>query len=180
MDYNTTFLQNLSSAIQTTLTAFQTPDFLNTAQRFLSSVSQLSSAVQFSEIDNLLNSLSSIPLHPYQNLLWRHFDPNHNFKTIDDIPEPEKIPTKECLNYIAKKEQEINKTLFHNLTCAPEQQITSVFEALSGDCVVCDFEKQKNYLEFIEMVRQIPIDTITSENSNSLAKKIIAEYMKVI
>lgn len=180
MDYNTTFLQNLSTAIQNTLTAFQTPDFLNTAQGFLSSVNQLSNSIQFPEINSLLSQLSSIPLHPYQNLLWQHFDPDYKFKTIDDIPEPEKIPTKECLDYITKKEQEINKTLFHNLTCAPEQQITSGFETLSGDCVVCDFAKQKNYLEFIEMVRQIPIDTITSENCNSLAKKIIAEYIKVI
>jgi hypothetical protein len=175
-----TLIQNLSSAIQATISNFQTPEFVNTATDLLTAAQQLSSLPQLSDLDNLINSLSSVPLHPYQNLLWAHFEPGYKFKTIDEVPEPEKIPVKECIDYVTKKEQEINKTLFHNLTCAPDQQITSIFETLSGDQIVCNFEKQKKYLEFFEMVRQIPIDSITSENCNSLAKKIIAEYIKVI
>lgn len=175
-----TFIQNLSSAVQETLSNFQSPEFVNTATNLLTAAQQLSNLPQLSELDYLVNSLSSVPLHPYQNLLWGHFDPDHKFKTIDEIPEPEKIPTKECIDYITKKEQEINKTLFHNLTSSPDQQITSIYEQLSGGQIVCDFEKQKNYLEFFEMIRQIPIESITSENCNSIAKKIVAEYIKVI
>lgn len=179
MDQNT-YLLNLSSAVQAAVNNFQAAELLSTTNELLSTVQQLSSIPTFSELNDLINSLSSIPLHPYQNLLWKHFDPDHQFKTFDDIPEPEKIPTKECLDYINKKEQEINKTLFHNLTAAPEQQVTSIFDTLSGEQVICNIEKQKSYLEFIEMLKQIPLDSITSENSTSLTKKIIAEYIRVI
>lgn len=180
MDQNQTYIQNLSSVLQNSLTAFQTPEFLNATGILQTAIQQLTSVTQLVELDSLVDSLSSIPLHPYQNLLWKHFEPGYKFKTIDDIPEPDAIPTTECLRYISKKEQEISKTIFHNLTCCPEHQLHSAFEFLSGEQIVCNIEKQKNYIEFIEMLRQIPLDSITLENSNVLTKKIVAEYMRVL
>lgn len=180
MNHDLTYIQNLSSALQATLSSFQSPEFLNTADNLLSAVQGLSGYPQLSDIDNLINQLSSIPLHPYQNLLWRHFEPDHEFKSIDDVPEPEEIPVNECIKFFDQKEKEISRTIFHNLTCTPEQQLHSPFEFLSGEQILCHIDKQKKYLEFFEMVRQIPIDSITTENYTVLAKKLIAEYVKVV
>jgi hypothetical protein len=172
-----TLLCSLSSAIQSALTAVNSPELLNAQSKLLS-------ALQFqpnlSEIDNLVNQLTSIPLHPYERLMWEHFEPDYKFKTINDVKDPEIIPVEECLKFITNKEQELNKTLFHNLTCCPEQRIMSGFESLSGDEVVCNHEKQKKYLEFFEMVRRIPINSITPQNSTTIINKLISEYMKVI
>lgn len=172
-----TFLYNLSSAIQNTLSAIESPGFINIQKELLSAVQQ---KPNLSQIDALINELSSIPLHPYDRLMWEHFEPDHKFKTIDDIEDPGEIPIKECLNVVSKKEQEIGKTIFHNLTCCPDQRVMSGFEFLSGDQVVCNFEKQKNYLEFFEMVRRISVDSITPQNSTTIINKLVSEYMKVI
>ena len=177
MDLQTTFIQNLSSAIQTTLTALQTPEFLNTQNNLLSALQQ---GPDLSQIDTIVNELTSIPLHPYDRLMWEHFEPEHNFKTIDDIEDPGQLPAEKCIEYITKKEQEISSTIFHNLTCCPEHQVTSGFEFLSGDQIVCNYEKQRNYLEFFEMVRRIPINNITSENCTTILNKLISEYIKVL
>lgn len=177
MDYQNTLLQNLSSAIQATLTALQTPEFLNTESNLISALQQRPDLTQ---IDIIINELSSIPLHPYERLLWEHFEPDHKFKTIDDIEDPGEIPVEECIKHISQKEQELGKTLLHNLTCCPDQRIISGFEMLSGDSVVCNFERQKNYLEFFEMVRNIPVENITQQNYQTIINKVVAEYIRVL
>lgn len=177
MDYQNTLLQNLSSVVQATLTALQTPEFLNTESNLISALQQKPDLTQ---LDVIINELSSIPLHPYERLLWEHFEPDHKFKTIDDIEDPGEIPVEECIKHISQKEQELGKTLLHNLTCCSEQRITSGFEMLSGDCVVCDIQRQRNYLEFFEMVRNIPVETITPQNYQTILNKVVAEYIRVL
>lgn len=176
----TTLLNNLSAAIQATLNNLQSSEMQETTSEMFSALQQLSANSPLQGIDGLICSLTSIPMHPYQNLIWKHFEPDYKFKTIDEVPEPEEIPLDECVNYLAQKEKELNKTMFHNLTCCPEHQLQSAFEYMSGDQVVCNVEKQKNYLEFFEMVRQIPLDSITTENSPILAKKLVSEFIKVL
>jgi hypothetical protein len=178
IDYGSV-MQALSSTLQATMTAFNNPTFRRTTQELLSNLS-LTQAFTLSSIDQVTAALSSIPMHPYQRLLWEYFEPDHKFKTIDDVPEPDFIPVDETLKYIEQKTNSLNQTALHNLTCCPEQQIRTGFGFLSAGEVVYDLEKQKNYLEFFEMVRRIDPQTLTMENINTINKKIIAEYLKVI
>jgi len=178
IDYNA-IVQSLSASLQSTITAFSDPSFLSTQNQLLSSLAA-TQAFTLSSIDEVVNALSSIPLHPYQKLLHDYFGPDHTFKTINEVPEPETIPVEECVNYIQSKTKYLHTTALHNLTCEPQQQIRSAFGQLSGDAVVYDVEKQKNYLEFFEMVRQIDPKTLTPENVQGISKKIIGEYLRVI
>jgi len=177
-DYNT-MMQSLSSSFQAAMTAFNTPTFRKTTQDLLSSIS-VTQAFTLSSIDQITETLSNIPTHPYQRLLFEYFEPDHKFKTIDDVPEPEAIPAEECVNYIQQKMKQVNEVALHNLTCAPNEQIHTGFGFISGGEVMYDFEKHKNYLEFFEMVRRIDPKSLTPENINSISKKIIAEYLNVI
>lgn len=177
MDLQNTFLNNLSAVLQSALTAVQTPEFTSLENNLISA---LQLKPDLTQLDAIINELSSIPLHPYEHLLWEHFEPDHKFKTIDDVEDPGDIPTEQCIKYITQKEQELGSTIFHNLTCCPEHRVTSGFEVLSGNKVLCDIQKQKNYLEFFEMIRQIPLNSITPENSNIIFNKIVGEYIKVI
>jgi hypothetical protein len=173
--------QNLSAILLAAVSAAtHTPQLFDLNQTLLSALQQLSSIEQITQLDSFIDNLPSIPLHPYQKLIWQHFPSDYKFKTIDDVPEPESIPVQESLEFLTKKEKEISKTMFHNLTCCPEHFLRSGFEVLSGDEIVCDIDRQKNYLEFIEMIRQIPVESITEKNCSSLTKKILSEYFKVV
>lgn len=178
IDYNS-IVKSLSASLQSAVTAFNDPSFLSTQQQLLSNLAA-TQAFTLSSIDEVVNALSSIPLHPYQKLLHDYFGPDYTFKTIDEVPEPEVIPAEECVNYIQSKTRHLHTTSLHNLTCEPHLQIRSAFGYLSGDTVVYDIEKQKNYLEFFEMVRRIDPSTLTTDNVQSISKKIIGEYLKVI
>jgi hypothetical protein len=172
----TTYTQQLTSLLQDTLSSFNTPEFLSTKNELLSSLALNNT---LSAINSIVRELTSVPVHPYDILLCKHFDLDHKFKTIDDIPDPGTIPLEECIQFLKEKGKEINKTTFHNLTCQPEEQLTSVYQTLSNDKIICDIEKEKNYLEFFEMMRQIPIDSITEENCDVIGNKILAEYLRV-
>jgi len=133
-----------------------------------------------SALDTIICELTSVPVHPYDVLLSEYFEDDHKFKTLDDVPDPgQDLPYEECLKFLRTKEEEFNKTTFHNLTCKPEQQLTSVYQAISCDKIICDKEREKNYLEFFEMVRRIPAASITPETCDIITRKIIGEYMRV-
>lgn len=175
----TTALQALTSTIQGALSAFKDLSFQQSTQQILSSLQQTQEQT-LSSIEEITNTLSDIPYHPYQRLIWNHFEPEHKFKTIDEVPNQDDLPVKQCLEVITKKSEGYKQTIFHNLTCCPEQQLDSCFATLSGEEVVYDIDRQKRYLEFYEMVRQIPLDSINETNAITIAKKIAAEYIKVI
>lgn len=172
-------MQTLSSSLQSAMTAFSSPSFQRTTQELLSNIS-LTQAFTLSSIEQVTAALSSIPAHPYQRMLYDFFEPDHKFKTIDEVPEPDVVPIEESMKYIEAKAQEWNRTALHNLTCCPQEQIRAGFGYLSGGEVVYDVQKQKNYLEFFEMVRRIDPRSLNMGNINSISKKIIAEYLKVI
>jgi hypothetical protein len=50
----------------------------------------------------------------------------------------------------------------------------------SGDKILPDHDTQKKYIEFLEIARNIPIDSVTNDNYQQIAKKIIGAYFKII
>lgn len=172
-----TLTVQLSVALESALSAIDLPK-LQDLQKELEA--QINFTPLLTAIDAVTNMLTSIPVNPYEALLLEHFEPDHKFKTIDDIPDPGPLPLIECLNYLKEKDTQVNKIMFHNLTACDDQKFTSVFCSLSNDEVILDRDKQRNYLEFFEMMRQIPLDSINEENCDIIANKLIAEYIKVI
>jgi len=177
-DYSS-LVQTLSTSLQAAASAFNTPSFKASTQELLSGL-QLTQLQTISALNAVTQELSSIPVHPYQRMVYNFFGPDYTFKTFDDVPEPDYIPTHECVKYINEKMKDLHKTSMHNLTCCPEQQIHMAFGFLSGDEVVYDFNKQKNYLEFFEMLRRVDPQQLLPGKVEILSKKIISEYLKVI
>ena len=171
--------QSLSSTLQGALTAFNNLSFQQTAAQLLSGL-QTIQLDALSSIDAITAVLSGVPYHPYQRLLWNYFEPDHKFKTIDDVPNHDDLPVKQCIEVLTNKSEAHKQTIFHNLTCCPDQQLDSGFAMLSGNEIIYDYDRQKQYLEFYEMVRQIPMNSITEHNAITIAKKIAAEYIKII
>jgi hypothetical protein len=178
-----TYYTNLSSALQKVLSGFQTEEFLSTQQTLLSNIQSLT-ALQM--VDDVVASLSSIPLHPYQRLMWKYFDPDHQFKTIDEVEDPGKLSVFQCIEYLEQRGRACESMMFHNLTSNPDEQLPAMWcslsanEALSANEIVYDIEKQKKYLEFFEMARRVPVNDITEQNAVEIGRKLIAEFIRVV
>lgn len=172
---NNTYLQTLSTLFVQSLSTFSTPEWQNLKEDFATLTHTVTSLEQSIEA-----SLSAIPIHPYERLKYEYFGPDHCFKCLDDIEEPEKIPFERCIEYIKQKSDEALSTTFHNLTCCEEDKIYTAFACCSGDKLMPDHNRQKKYIEFLEIARNIPIEEITEENYMSVAKKLISQYMQVL
>jgi hypothetical protein len=170
-----TFVETLSTIFTQSLSSFHAADWQNVKEDLATLTHTVTSLEQTVEC-----CLSSIPTHPYERLKYNYFGPEYQFKTLEDLEEPEKIPYEKCLEYVRLKNEEVLFTTFHNLTCEEENKIYTAFMCCSGDRFIPDHKKQKKYIEFLELAKNIPLTSITSENCNSIAKKLIAEYMRVI
>ena len=108
-----TFTTELSVALESALSALeqQAPQLRNLQKEL---EQQLSLTPILTAIQTATNILSSIPVDPYQNLLSEYFEPDHKFKTIEDIPDPGQLPLIECLNYLKEKDTQVQKIMFHN------------------------------------------------------------------
>lgn len=129
-----------------------------------------------------LNALSSLPLHPYDRLKYDLYGPeykNIKFKTIDDIPAPTNFAVEEMLQAVINKTQSIQKTLLENLDHKPELFTNTMLNTVSGDKIIPNIEKHKQHIEFVELIRQIPIDeSLSIEQIQEYSKKIISEFVK--
>jgi hypothetical protein len=180
-NYNETILMQLSSALQATLTAFETSNILETQNTILSSFAQNLSAFSPQAIQDAITAATSgIPIHPYDRLKYEYLGPDYIPKTLEDVEDPGELPVMECVNYIKQKGQEVQSTLFHNLTCAKELQLDTVYSYVSGDEVVYNISKQRSILEFFEFAKTIKPSDITDENCNEIARKLMCEYIKAI
>jgi hypothetical protein len=170
-----TVIDQLSGLFTSALTALQSPEFLSVRHDLTSLTHTVTSLEQ-----EVTASLSSIPIHPYERLKYDYFGTDYTFKTLDDLEEPEDIPFEKCIDVLKEKNKDLMSTSFHNLTCCDEEKCMTAFSYTSCDCILPDHEKQKNYIEYVEIVRSIPLDSINADNYLSIAKKLIGQYFKVI
>ena len=169
------FVETISSVFAQSLSAFTQPEWQNITED-LHSFTHLVTSLEYT----VENCLSSIPTHPYDRLKYQYFESGHKFKTLEDLEEPEKLPYEKCLEYVKQKNEEVLLTTFHNLTCCEEDQIHTAFTCCSGNKILPDFNRQGKYIEFLELTKNISLEDITNENCQSIAKKLIAEYMKIV
>lgn len=170
-----TVVNQLSSTFYKTLSFLETPEFLEVKNN-LTSLTHLVTSLE----TEVTAALSAVPTHPYDRLKYQYFGADYCFKCLEDIEEPDHIPGDNCVDYIRNKNKELMATTFHNLTCKEEEKCHTAFTINSGGQLIPDHEKQKNYIEFLEIARNIPIHTIDETNYLSIAKKLIGYYVKAI
>lgn len=128
-----------------------------------------------------LQALSGVPLHPYDRLKHDLYGPEYKdikFKTIDDIPTPTNFVPEEMLQAVINKTQSIQKTLLENFDHRPEQFTNTVLNTVSGDTIIPNIDMHKKHIEFVELIKQIPIDTeFTDQQILDYSKKIISEFI---
>ena len=155
-----TFLQELSSALITKLN------------------------VTASELLSALGDLSATPVHPYDQLKCEYFDTDYQFKTINDIEIPKEFCIHNCvvtLTAINECCQQAYSEHFNYLDKVDGYaNLGHAFATLSGDQFIIDQERTRNFIEFHEIVKSIPVESITRENSLEIAHKLLSQYAKII
>lgn len=140
-------------------------------------------AVMLSAVD----SLSSIPQIPYQFTKELLFGKDYKFPTLDDIEVPEGITPEGMAAKIAEIETNYQKTLIDTITNpedynvqAPDNHL-SILAELSGDnTYIVTQEKFKSYIEYLEVVQSIDIDSITQENAVDMINKLGYFYINCL
>ena len=137
----------------------------------------LSSTRQFRE--SFESAMSSIPAHPYERLKWEYFQPNEQFLKIEDIPTPTNFCPFTCTKELSAISAKFNETVSAQvcaLTCENIPETCNAFAALSDNVFVVDSQKAKDHLQFLEMVRSIPMELV-DQNPREVAQKILSQYI---
>lgn len=140
--------------------------------------------VTASELLSALGDLSATPVHPYEKLKHDYFDTDYQFKTINDIEVPKEFCIHNCVATLTAANVQYQQTCTDHLThidnIESNSNIGHAFATLSGDQFIVDEERTKNFIEFHEIVKSIPVESITRENSLEIAHKLLSHYTKII
>ena len=128
-----------------------------------------------------LNSLTAIPLHPYDQLKFDIYGPEYKdikFKTIDEIPAPINFVPEQVVQTVTDSIQKINNNLLTSLERPIEQTTNTILNTVSGDQIISNINMQKKHIEFIELIKQIPVGELTNEQIDICSKKIILQFIE--
>jgi len=130
-----------------------------------------------------VDSLSSVPIHPYDRLVHEHFGPDYIFPTIDDIPMPMDFcirTTISKLTSINAKQKEIHDTHYAEMENLHDHtHIGNAFATLQDGTFVVDNDQVKKYIEFHEIVKSIPVERINSFEAPLIAQKLLHHYTNI-
>jgi hypothetical protein len=164
--------------------SFNFEPFLSEAQKQLLSSTVYNALTAFEALPALtaFRALSAVPKHPYDFLKYKLFGPDykdHQFKNINDIPMPENLTLTDAYAEHLKTNKTIQTTLMHNLTCDNHLRGDLLTTFISGDKIVPNTDKQKQQVEFVEMVKQMDLTNITPDKAHEYVLKITSEYFKM-
>lgn len=159
---------------------------LQTIQEILSATNELKQQLQTTLFDR--------PVCPYQQTLLEYLGPNFICPTINDLTLPLNFSSTESISSITKIDNKYNDQLMTQLKTMTAEAadmsfagITSVnlgnaFAVLSttstGQEYVIDKQHLAQYLEFAELIRNIPDEEIIN-NTNSVALKLINRFIEI-
>lgn len=178
---------------------FDTVDMTNVVSLLGENVPGVTDTMMSNLTSSLSNTLSSISgslsslntfmaeasafayMHPYDKLKYDVYGSDFTevkFKTLDDIPVPENFVPHEALLSITQKNKDIHSTLSHNITCEPHMITNTMLHNITDGQIVPDIEKHKKHIEFIELIKQMPIGAdMSNEQCLDNVKKIISQYL---
>jgi hypothetical protein len=156
-------------------------------------INQLVSSAQ-AMTANLTSSLTAVPAHPYERLVYDYLGPNFVCPSIKDLTIPADFTPQKCLadieqisknisqlqtSQFARLSTEVLDTSFYGIT---SENLNNAFAILSstdrGDQYVLESNKISNHLQFIETVKAIPTNYIL-ENPIEVAKKMLTEFVRL-
>lgn len=136
-----------------------------------------------------LKGIEDKPLHPYERMLQDYLGKNFKPKPIQEMAiEPDldiiKVLAKitelsrnlheKAMLQVRKMTEQALDTSFPGIT---SEALGSAFAVLSGDEFVIDHEMTRRHLEFVENIRNIPVDYVV-EYPYEAAKRVLSEFLR--
>lgn len=132
-----------------------------------------------SSIQVCIDSLSSIPQHPYDATKVTYFPSNYKFPTIDDVVVPEQV----CLNTIIKGFEKLHDSYQNNILeylAKPSEydlsdaggQLTVLAEPLGNNKYIVTEDKYRSYIETLEIIQSIDVSKVNEDNCLDLIHKV--------
>lgn len=156
--------------------------------------SLVSSARQMTS--TITTALTSVPVHPYEKLIYEYLGPNYKPKEIQDYSIPDSFNPFVCtkqLRIAAEANHQLQMTQMSVLSSEAmnptfdgtfaTENLNNAFaepvDTLNGEQqFVINEARLKEHLEFMEMVKNIPKEYIL-KNPLEVAKKMISEFIRI-
>jgi hypothetical protein len=144
----------------------------------------------------ITTAITSVPVHPYEKLIYEYLGPNHKPSSIEEYSIPNNFNPFSCikdLRAIAEANQQLQLAQMAVLSAEAANPLfngTFVTENLNNAFAepindldgkkqfVVNEIKLKNHLEFMEMVKSIPKEYIF-KNPLEVAKKMLSEFVRI-
>jgi hypothetical protein len=184
----TTFVQSSAAELpQYDFSAFQKAleQDKQRAQEMIQKLVQIARAAK----QEFIKELEDKPIHPYERMIQDYLGKKFKPKPIQEmVIEPDIDPLKviakitelsrnlheKAMLQVRKMTEQALDTSFPGIT---SEALGSAFAVLSGDEFVIDHEMTRRHLEFVENIRNIPVDYVI-ERPYEAAKRILSEFLR--
>jgi hypothetical protein len=130
-----------------------------------------------------LAELSGLALTPYEATKLSLFGKDYEFPTIDEIEVPEEITTSGLIKKISEIQDDYQCVLLDNIVNPENYQCVSIGENM---CMLAELsakdedkktyvvteDKYKSYIEYLEIIQQIDLNSINQQNCNEIIRKL--------
>jgi hypothetical protein len=128
---------------------------------------------------SILQNLSADPIHPYDLVKLSLFGPEYKFPTLEEIKVPEDVTPQSILDNLKTHEKEYRSNLLEYMHNREDYELTGFHDHItllsepSGDnCFTVTEKRFKNYIEAVEIVKNINREDINELNYMEYFRKI--------
>jgi hypothetical protein len=131
-------------------------------------------SVTITEILSSLQSLSGVPIHPYERLKYDLFGKNYVFKTINDIEAPKDFNVETYTQQLTGITEQTHQMSLSSLSAFNASMQTGT---LTAEMPLLPPDTIRHNLEFVEIVKSISLDEV-QRNPVQVAQKLTSYYIK--
>jgi hypothetical protein len=130
-------------------------------------------------IDVFIQAISSIPQHPYEQMKYVLFEKDHKFPTLAEVKVPEVVDTKTLIKGFETCYECYQERVLDYLSTPDKfsieqanNQMSALAELSSNNTYVVTPQRHRNYIEALELIQGIDINSINETNCNEIINKI--------
>ena len=133
------------------------------------------------EIDNQIQELSKLNIHPWDELVQNLFGKDYIFPTFDDVEIPKDFDIQNNIPIVNNIQDKLQQSIFNSLSSILTTDLESVYKSpfINKDGTYNE-NKYKEYIKLLQMITDIPEDSLDNGNtSDILTKKMLHEYIRI-
>jgi hypothetical protein len=143
-------------------------------QQLSATLQQRFDDITLTDILSSLQSLSGLPIHPYERLKYDMFGKDYTFKTINDIEAPTDFNTETYTQQLTSITQQTHEMSLSGLSAYNAAVQTGT---LTAEMPLLPPETIRHNLEFVEIVKSLTLEDVQTKPVE-IAQKLTSFYIK--